>query len=457
MNLAPPRPADPTLDRVQHLLMTGRRGEARRVLVAEEARADPERLLRIATLHTQAGAHDAALRCHRRLHQLLPRHPEVLRGLAAAETACGEMAAAETHLDQAIGLDPRHGDAYYNRAVLRRQSSERNHLAALHQLMAGPLAGSRDEVPVCYALAKELEDLGEFGAAFAWLKRGADRRRSLLSYRVEADLDAIDLIIRAFDQPIAPPEAAPSVRPIFVVGLPRSGTTLVERILAGHPAVEGLGELTEFAQAIMRLVPDAAGKADLIRRAPAIDPAALGRAYLGSLEGCRGELPCFVDKLPGNFLYIGLIRRALPGATIIHLRRQPMDALYAVYKTLFRMGYPYSYAFDDLARYYAAYRRLMAHWRQVAPGAVIDLDYESLAVEPETTARQLLASCGLDWDPACLLFHARQDAVATASAAQVREPIHARSIGLWRNYAHELEPLARALEAQGIDPFGAPA
>jgi tetratricopeptide (TPR) repeat protein len=408
-------------------------------------------------LYTQIAAHEAALRCHRRLDALLPNHPDVLRGLAAAETSVGLMDEAEAHLDRAIALDPGEFDAYYNRAVLRRQAPSHHHVDQLRQVLAGPARGTRGEIPVCYALAKELEDLGDHAASFACLKRGADGRRAVLSYRVESDLAAIDQIVRSFDRPIQPIAEAPPPergRPLFVLGLPRSGTTLVEQILAAHPAVEGLGELTEFPMALMRLLPGIADRAELIRRASRVDGAALGRSYLEAASGYRTGRPCFVDKLPSNFLYLGLIRLALPGAAIVHLRRQPMDALYAIYKTLFRMGYPYSYSPSDLARYYAAYRRLMAHWDAVAPGAVLHLDYEALVREPEPNARRLLEASTLPWDPACLAFHAGKTPVATASAAQVREPIHARSVGLWRRYERELAPLAAALEAEGIDPLG---
>jgi len=442
------------LGRAQVHLAEGRRADALLLLAEFEAAAaaDPNGLARASMLYSQSGAHDAALRCHRRLAAQFPRHPEVLKGLAAAETATGLMDEAEAHLDQAIALDPGDFDAYYNRATLRRQTRARNHVDELRRVLAGPAAGTRGEIPVCYALAKELEDLGEYRAGFASLKRGADRRRASLSYRVEDDVAAMAAIAETFTAALLsrPVLAASDAAPIFILGLPRSGTTLVDRILNAHSEVESLGELTDFAQALTSGLTGAKGKLDLIRRAGSMDFAALGRRYLDSVAGMPRSKPIFIDKLPSNFLYIGLIRLALPRARIIHLRRDPMDCGYAMYKTLFRMGYPFSYALDDLARYMAAQYRLMAHWRAAAPGFVRDVDYEVMVSAPEPTARALMADLGLDWEPGCLRFHERAAPAATASAAQVQQPIYQSSVGLWRHYQAELQPLARALADEGL-------
>ena len=337
---------------------------------------------------------------------------------------------------------------------MRRQTPEANHvtglLEAVEQVRPGPA-----EAALCYALAKELEDLGDPDHSFAWLKRGADRRRSLLSYRVEADVAAMAEIARVFDASVfeGPAAGCPEVGPVFVMGLPRSGTTLVDRIISSHSGVESLGEINDFALALMRLAGATGGKGDLIRRSADLDPAALGRAYLDSVAGYGRTRPMFIDKTPVNFLYVGLIARALPNARIIHLRRHPLDSGYALYKTLFRMGCPYSYDLEDLAAYMLAHGRLMDHWRAVAPGRILDVNYEALVADQETVSRRIIDHCGLDWQDACLTFHENTAPAATASAAQVRQPIHARSVGLWRRYADQLEPLAAALRAGGVDPM----
>jgi hypothetical protein len=302
-----------------------------------------------------------------------------------------------------------------------------------------------------------LEDLGDHAESFVWLKRGADARRAALSYQVERDVEAMALIAEVFsaEKLATPAPGASYARPIFIVGLPRTGTTLIERILGMHSQVTALGELTELPLAVTRA---AAGgqKSETIRRAGAADFAAFGRDYLRAVAGYQAPRPITTDKLPSNFLYIGMLRLALPRARVIHVRRNPMDSAYAIYKTLFRMGYPYSYDLGDLAAYHAAYDRLMAHWRAAAPGFVVDLQYEDLATAPEATARALFERLDLNWEPACLDFHRDTGPVATASAAQVREPVHRGSVDLWRRYEAGLAPFAAKLRALGVDPLSGP-
>lgn len=350
-----------------------------------------------------------------------------------------------------IARNPADYDAYYNRATLRRQTPQRNHVAQLETTLSK--AGTRGEVALCHALAKELEDLGEYARAFRYLERGASARRRQLSYRVEHDLETIDAIIANFDAGSLarrPSRTGPE-GPIFVIGLPRSGTSLVDRILSSHSQVESFGELNDLPLAVMRAAGEAPDRAALVRQAAHCDAAALGQDYLARIEGYGRTKPRFVDKTPLNLLYLGLIALALPGARVVHLRRDPLDSCYAMYKTLFRMGYPFSYDFTDLARYYAGYERLMRHWHAVLPGGFHELRYEALVASQEDTTRALLDACGLDFDPACLAFHRNPAAIATASAAQVREPLHSRSVGAARHYATELAPLRAALKAEGVN------
>lgn len=440
---------------VAPLIRDGRIGDALARLAALEARAgDDARLLQhLGEFYTHCARSVDAARCYRSAAALTPDDPRALYNLAAALIALGQMAEAESLLDQVIQLDPDDHDAWQNRSTLRRQTPESNHISALFQATRQRLTGP-GEVALSYALAKELEDLGDHDASFAWLRRGAERRRSLLSYRVEADVVAMAKIERVFDFTLlAQPQAGcGEAGPVFVLGLPRSGTTLVDRIISSHSDVESLGEINDFALALMRVAGPTEGKGDLIQRSADLDPAALGRAYLDSVAGYGRSTALFIDKTPVNFLYIGLIARALPNARIIHLRRHPMDSGYALYKTLFRMGCPYSYDLTDLAAYQLAHRRLMDHWRAVLPGRFLDVDYEALVTAQETISRRIVAHCGLDWQDACLRFHENSSPAATASAAQVRQPIHANSVGLWRRYAEQLEPLRAALAAGGVDP-----
>lgn len=275
-----------------------------------------------------------------------------------------------------------------------------------------------------------------------------------MRYRVERDLAVMAEIGTVFPGPVTRPrDAAPTgTGAIFVMGLPRTGTTLVDRILSSHPAVESLGELRDFTFAVLRHAgPGESGQIPLVRRSAAIDFTALGHAYLEAVKAYRNPaVPGFVDKTPANALYAGLISRALPGARLVLLRRHPLDACYAMYKTLFEAGYPFSYDLEDLGRYYAGWHRLMEHWRRVIPGHFLELDYESLVLDQEAGTRRLLEHCDLEWDARCLQFHLNPAPAATASAAQVRRPLYRSSLGRWREHAAALEPTARILRAAGI-------
>src|SRR5690606_24182538 len=307
------------------------------------------------------GRHEDAERCSGRARALRPDDPGHLYNHATALIALGRLAEAETTLDAVIAKTPGDGDAWYNRATLRRQTPARNHVAALRAQCAATPAASPMQVPLHYALAKELEDLGEHAASFAALKQGADARRRGLRYRVEDDVDTMRLIADAFDAGFfARPHAGhDDARPLFIVGLPRSGTTLVDRILGSHSRVASRGENNDLAMALVQCAGPVGGKAELVRKSTSLDFRALGERYCRQLPG-DGTLRQ-LDKTPLNFLYLGIVAAALRQARIVHLRRGPMDACYAIYKTLFRMAYPFSYDLDDLARYWLGYDALMAH------------------------------------------------------------------------------------------------
>lgn len=408
---------------------------------------------KIGELFTLCSRHEDAHRCFARALLLAPHDAACQFNVATSLLGQGKFADAEALVDRLIARHPRDYAAHYTRAGLRRQTAERNHVDEMLALLKSGIPDLMGESYLCYALAKELEDLGEYDQSFVYLRRGADCRRRRLSYRVEEDERAIGEIVSVLtrDALEAASQGYSSDLPLFVLGLPRSGTTLVDRILDAHGDVESLGEIADFGTALTRLGRGARDKFDLIRRSVTLDMRALGHDYCDSLRSRGVPARRLIDKTPHNYLYIGLIARALPDASIVLVRRQPMEVCFAMYKTLFRMGYPFSYDLGDLARYYIAFDRLMKHWRALASANLIEVDYEALVADQEGETRRLLAGCRLSWDERSLEFHESDRPVATASAAQVRQPIYKTSVGQWRRYEKQLAPLADALRRAGIE------
>jgi tetratricopeptide (TPR) repeat protein len=416
------------------------------------AGSDHRLLCQVAEFYSHCVDHESALRCYRRALALQPKNPEYLFSVSAAEIAAGHLDAAEAHLDQVVELNPHDYDAYRNRATLRRQTPESNHIAEIEALLASGTRTPAGEVQLCYALAKEYEDLGDDAIAFHFLSRGASKRRSLMNYRVDGDIAVMSKLQSVFDVERLRGEATgcDETGPVFVVGLPRSGTTLVDRILSSHSAVDSLGEINNFAYSLMHTIGQAGDKLTLIDLSAEIDFGELGRRYVDSVRRYGKAGPLLIDKTPLNYLYVGLIHLALPNVRIVHVRRDPMDSCYGMYRTLFRAGYPFSYDLDDLSRYYLAYHELMNHWRSAIPDAFLEVQYERLVEDQEQVSREIIDYCGLDWEPECLEFHKNASAVSTASSAQVRRPIYTDALRRWRRYQEQLQPLVDKLKEAGI-------
>lgn len=422
-----------------------------RTLAGSVGQELPHLLQTLAEQFTSLGLHAEAERCYARALELQPADAGALYNHATALIALGRLQEAEATFDRVVALAPGDSDAWYNRSTLRKQTAEQNHIGQIERQLDSLGPSMPGAVALGFALAKELEDLGEHAASFAALKRAADARRKRLSYKVESDIETMAMLGEAFNAEFFARAHAghEDQRPLFVVGLPRCGSTLVDRILSSHSAIASRGESTDLVMALMQTAGATKDKAELVKRSTRLDFPALGRRYCAHLlDGAA--LRC-LDKTPSNFLYLGLVAAALPQARIIHVRRHPVDACYAIYKTLFRMGYPFSYDLQDLGRYWLAYDRLMAHWRRLLPAdRFLEVHYEDLVANQEAVSRRLVNFTGLPWQDACLAFEHNPQPSLTASAAQARQPIYSSSVGLWKHYENELAPLLAVLREAGI-------
>ena len=388
------------------------------------------------------------------------------KGMLLAEL--GQMDQARAALERAIDLEPAKVRAYYNLTLCRKMVAGEPRVRALEGLAADIEAYSADDqIYLHYALAKAYADAGEPASSFEHLARGADLKRGQVAYDEAEAIGALDRMRLAFPQArmaalaeAGGPTNAPSFpTPVFIVGMPRSGSTLIEQILASHPAVFAAGESDLWVRTVAGLSPPA--------RALLVDPDAMGpdaaqafrdigQAYGGMLGRVAPNAARVTDKALENFSQIGPIHLALPNAKIIHTRRDPVDTGLSCFQKLFGGDLPYSYDLGELGRYWRAYDRLMTHWRAVLPpGVMLEVDYEDTTADLEGQARRVIAHCGLDWDDRCLDFHNTTRWVHTASAAQVREPVYRSSVGKWRAYEPYLAPLIEAL-GEGEARLGAP-
>ena len=441
--------------RCQALLRSGNPGHAFEMANRALATGNcpPTALNGFGAIFLELAKYSAALDLFARAVHGAPDNIGFLYNLAVAERACGCLEDAEHHFDQVIERNPAFHAAYVMRSGLRTQTTERNHVAEMEASIAAGLLHPEREIAIRFALGKECEDLGEYARAMNHLATGADVKRRRLQYDVKTDVMLIDSIVAAFGRErmdalmdgLAAADLT-SDDPIFIVGLPRSGTTLVERIVAGHPAVIAAGELSVLPLELERAARRAGATRgeQWIERLSAIDWRSLGQSYsrLAREPGLPRDKR-FIDKNPPNFLLCGVIRLVFPKAKIIALRRHPIDSCLALYRTLFDGAvYPYSYDLEDLADYYAAFRRLMLHWRETLPANFfLEVRYEDVVADLEGQSRRILSFLDLEWDQDVLRFHESSAPAPTASAAQVRRPIYSSSIESWRRYAEQLEPL----------------
>jgi len=373
----------------------------------------------------------------------------MLRGL-------GRLEEARHAYQQAIKLAPEKPRFYMSLAVMKRFAPGDADFAALEQLAADPISlPVEEQIALGFALGKAYEDLGEYERSFRHLLGSNALRRQRIIYNEAATLGEFARIRKVFTPALMREKrdlGDPSPIPVFIIGMPRSGTTLIEQILASHPRIFGAGEQMSMPNAVRKLESGPAKFPEAVPSLGGEQLRQLGVDYIAAVQARGPNAERITDKMPHNYLHAGLIHLALPNARIIHTRRDPIDTCLSCFSKRFGSG-PYSYDLAELGRYYRAYEALMVHWRKVlAPSVMLEVQYEDVIADLEGQARRVVAHCGLEWDDACLSFHETQRTVHTASAIQVRQPIYRTSIGRSRPYAHLLGLLIEALRADPGDP-----
>jgi tetratricopeptide (TPR) repeat protein len=379
--------------------------------------------------------------------------------LATSFRNIGNIKQSEIELKKNLALNPNDWDGFLARTLLKKHSLDDNNIAELKQKIA--LKKNKEaQSKLLFSLAKEQEDCALYVDSFKSLKQANDLRNEFTQYNISHDIEAMECIRTTFTQAnkkITDRLYTTTKQPVFIVGLPRTGTTLLERIISQHPQVLAAGELHDFSSCLTKATIKSSttpltNKVDFIQQTAKVDFSELGQAYIQSTSMLTTESPIFIDKMPLNFLYTGLIQQALPHAKIIHLTRSPMAACYAIYKTSFGQAYPFSYNLDNLVKYYIAYRKLMSHWQQENQANFIEINYEQLVTSPALVGKEVFDFLSLDWQEEYLQLENNKQASATASSSQVRGGIYQSSVELWRNYHNELTQFRQTLAQANINP-----
>ena len=400
-----------------------------------------------------AGQAQDALDSFDRALSLNPGYAEALdnKGVLLVELGRGEEAAG--CFDAAIRSAPRSVRSYYHLVQARRLQPADPHLAALRAMAReADRLSFQDRIDLDFALGQALDEAGDMASSFRFLAEGNALRRAQIGYDEVAALENLAAIQAAFTPELMASKAGrgdASGLPVFIVGMPRSGTTLIEQILAGQPGVFAAGETAALPQAVAAQTVAKGRRFDFPRgmaRLPAKALAEIGARYAGRLQLAAPDAVRVIDKRPDNFRFVGLVRLALPNARIIVARRDARDTCVSCFTKLFGAGAPYSFELGELGRYHRAYDRLMVHWRELLPeGTLLEVDYEALVADPEAQGRRILAFCGLEGTAGSLDAHRTERRIRTASALQVRQPVHSGAIGRWRRYEPFIAPLLEAL------------
>jgi tetratricopeptide (TPR) repeat protein len=429
-----------------------------------ETKSELEQLLKLEPQHRQyrtlyatalvgLGEHEKSVGLYRELLRETPRAADLLLSVAHSLKTLGRQEESIEAYRAAAAARPNYGDAYWSLANLKTYRFTDAELAAMRAEQASSATPEIDRYHLCFALGKALEDRGQFDESWGFYAQGNALKRAESRYRAEL----IELNTRLQIEVCTPEFFAqrggvgtPARDPIFIVGLPRSGSTLIEQILASHSQVEGTQELADIPRMVIDLqgrVPDLDNPRypGVLADLPPQEFLRLGEKYLADTRVYRTDRPYFIDKMPNNFRHVSLIHLILPNARIIDARREPMACCFSNLKQLFANGQEFTYSFDDIARYYRTYLQLMEHWDRVLPGKILRVEHESVVDDLEGSVRRILDFCGLEFEPACIDFHKTARSIRTASSEQVRQPIYREGLDQWKNYESWLAPLKDAL------------
>ena len=416
---------------------------------------DPMVLDLIGTTLTQMGEYSVAKAFFAKANVIRPEYPPFMMNLANNLVYQGDTETSGLIYQDVLTLQPDSAQAHWAYATSRKAKDE-THLKTMRKYVNKHKKNPRALAFLQYAIGKECEDLELWESAGDAFQKGAEARRSTVEYDEASEIEMFDYLKQTFTSEWVNDgsDGVDDASPIFVLGQPRSGTTLIERIITSHSQVHSAGELQQFGLAIRRMggyISPIRFSSELFSKAKDLQYNKVGEMYLQTASRMRGKTPRFVDKLPQNYLMIPLILKALPKAKIVHLVRNPMDACFASFKQLFADAYLHSYDQQEMARHHARYRDLMQTWRARFPNQIFDISYEQTAQNLEPNARALIEYLELPWEDDCLNFHKQERAVSTASAVQVREPAHTRSIDRWRKYEDKLQPMLAELIKAGVN------
>jgi tetratricopeptide (TPR) repeat protein len=416
------------------------------------APASAESHMVYATAIGMAGDHEGAIAAYQQALDIAPRRAAVFCGMAHHQKTIGRQEEAIASYRRAIAVKPDHAEAYWSLANLKTFRFEDAEVEAMHELLKSTDLADESRAQIHNALGLEYENRKDYALAFENFESCNQVRRKSETYDPVDTESTHDRIIKLFDGEFISRNAgvsAAAVTPILVVGLPRSGSTLIEQILASHSQVDGtheLGDLSRAVQTVRRRSRKHSRFPEALTDLSIDEWRSIGEEYLARTEIFRGGSPFFVDKNPNNFIYAGVLKLALPNCKIVNARRHPLDSCFGSFKQLFASGQPFTYDMTELGEYYLQYARLMDHWHSVMPGFVLDVQYEEVVADLESQVTRILDYCGLPFEEQCLRFHETERAVKTASSEQVRRPIYSSSVNLWRNYEAHLDELVHILK-----------